>query len=160
MKIGMILFALARLLRQPAGHVAGRHGGPVDRGRAAPEAGVVTNPSRRSPNRRRSRKIKNRESRGRPRNLDAETKTTPKPSPRPKTKTRRKEAAAADEKPEKKERKTAKAETKRMKVVVSLDGTFTAEKMTPVDLRPDAWSDFEIVGDRRHGMRFMQARHW
>ena len=65
----------------------------------------------------------------------------------------------------KKERKTAKVETKRLKVVVTLDGTFTAEKMTPVALRPEDWSQFEIVeivdarlrGPRRPDAR--QIRH-
>ena len=59
----------------------------------------------------------------------------------------------ADRKEERREtkRKTAKVEAKRMKVVVTLDGTFTAEKMTPVALRPDAWSQFEIVEIVKHG---------
>jgi multidrug resistance efflux pump len=67
------------------------------------------------------------------------------------------EAAAKTEKPaekktdKKKERKTAKAEQKRLRVVVTLDGTFTAEKMTPVALRPEEWSKFEIEEIVPHG---------
>jgi len=61
------------------------------------------------------------------------------------------EKTAEKPKEEKKDRKTAKAETKRLKVVVTLDGTFTAEKMTPVALRPEAWSQFEIVEVVAHG---------
>ncbi len=38
-----------------------------------------------------------------------------------------------------------------MRVVVTLDGTFTAEKMTPVALRPEEWSQFEIVDIVDHG---------
>lgn len=52
---------------------------------------------------------------------------------------------------EKKKRKTAKAQAKRLRVVVTLDGTFTAEKMTPVALRPEEWSQFEIEEIVKHG---------
>ena len=38
-----------------------------------------------------------------------------------------------------------------MKVDVTLDGTFTAEKLTPVALRPEVWSQFEIVEAVPHG---------
>ncbi len=38
-----------------------------------------------------------------------------------------------------------------MKVVVTLDGIFTAEKMTPVALQPEVWSQFEIVEIVKHG---------
>lgn len=64
-----------------------------------------------------------------------------------------KKSGPADEKKaeEKKERKTAKAETKRLKVVFTLDGTFTAAKMTPVELRPEAWTQFEIEEIVEHG---------
>lgn len=51
----------------------------------------------------------------------------------------------------KKERKTSKAEKKRLKVVVTLDGTFTAAKMTPVELRPKAWTQFKIEEIVEHG---------
>jgi hypothetical protein len=54
-------------------------------------------------------------------------------------------------KTEKPKRKTAKVEAKPLKVVVTLDGTFTAETMTPVALRPEAWSQFEIVEIVKHG---------
>ncbi len=68
-------------------------------------------------------------------------------------KTEAKVAEKKKEKPaeKKKERKTAKAETKRVRVVATLDGTFAAEKMTPVALRPEVWSQFEIVEIVDHG---------
>ncbi len=84
---------------------------------------------------------------------DASAKKSDEGKPKPEAKT---ESPAAEKKAEpaeakKKERKTAKAESKRMKVVVTLDGTFTAEKMTPIELRPKAWSQFEIVEIVDHG---------
>src|SRR5688572_7070851 len=48
------------------------------------------------------------------------------------------------DKPEEK-RKTHKLEPKRLKIDLTLDGTFVAGKMTEVPLRPDSWSEFEIV---------------
>jgi HlyD family secretion protein len=57
-------------------------------------------------------------------------------------------AAKADDKaakPEEKKRKTHKVESKRLKIDVPLDGTFVAGKMQEVPLRPDSWSEFEIV---------------
>src|SRR3990172_12309729 len=63
-----------------------------------------------------------------------------------------KPAAKEDEKEEKKKpRKTAKVEAKRVRVVATLDGTFTAEQMTPVALRPEEWSQYEIVEIVEHG---------
>ncbi len=49
-------------------------------------------------------------------------------------------SAKSDEK-----RKTYKVEPKRMKIDLSLEGTFTASKMEEVALRPDSWTDYEIV---------------
>lgn len=62
-------------------------------------------------------------------------------------------APSEDKQPEakKKERKTAKAEKKRLKVVVTLDGTFAAAKMTPIELRPEEWTQFEITEIVEHG---------
>lgn len=51
----------------------------------------------------------------------------------------------------KSERKTHTVKTKRLKVDVTLDGTFVAEKMTEVALRPESWSQFEIVEIVDHG---------
>jgi multidrug efflux pump subunit AcrA (membrane-fusion protein) len=61
----------------------------------------------------------------------------------------------ADKKAEakKKSRKTHAVKPKRLKVDVSLDGTFVAEKMTEVALRPDAWSQYEIVEVVEHGAK-------
>jgi HlyD family secretion protein len=49
-------------------------------------------------------------------------------------------SAKSDEK-----RKTYKVEPKRMKVDLALEGTFAASKMEEVALRPDSWTDYEIV---------------
>jgi multidrug resistance efflux pump len=56
----------------------------------------------------------------------------------------KKESTKADAKPEAK-RKTYKVEPKHLRIDLSLDGTFLANKMTEVPLRPDSWSDYEIV---------------
>lgn len=68
-----------------------------------------------------------------------------------------KPAAKADEKPaakaEAKKRKTYKVEPKRLKVVVPLDGAFVARKMEEVALRPDVWTDYEIVDVIEHGAK-------
>lgn len=59
----------------------------------------------------------------------------------------KKDSAKADEKPAKPEakRKTYKVEPKHLRIDLTLDGTFLANKMTEVPLRPDSWSDYEIV---------------
>jgi multidrug resistance efflux pump len=55
-------------------------------------------------------------------------------------------AAKTDDKAAKPEkRKIHKVEPKRLKIDLALEGTFAASKMTEVPLRPDAWSDYEIV---------------
>ncbi len=81
------------------------------------------------------------------------TKTAEPAKSKPAAKSETKKAEPKEEKSakKKKDRKTAKAEAKRVKVVVTLDGTFTAEKMTPVALRPETWSQFEIVEIVDHG---------
>ncbi len=55
--------------------------------------------------------------------------------------------AKADDKAAKPEekRKTYKVEPKRLRIDLSLDGTFAASKMEEVALRPDSWSEYEIV---------------
>lgn len=59
----------------------------------------------------------------------------------------KKEPAKADDKPAKPEakRKTYTVKPKRLRIDLSLDGTLVANKMTEVPLRPDSWSDYEIV---------------
>jgi multidrug efflux pump subunit AcrA (membrane-fusion protein) len=65
-----------------------------------------------------------------------------------------KPAAKDDKKPAAKpKRKTAKAEIKRLKVVVPLDATFVARKMEEVALRPEVWSEFEIEDVIEHGAK-------
>jgi multidrug efflux pump subunit AcrA (membrane-fusion protein) len=55
--------------------------------------------------------------------------------------------AKADEKEAKPEekRKTHKVEPKPLRIDLTLEGTFVASKMTDVPLRPESWSEFEIV---------------
>jgi HlyD family secretion protein len=59
----------------------------------------------------------------------------------------------ADAKPEAKKRKTYKVEPKRLKIDLALDGVFTASKMDEVTLRPEAWTDYEIVEVVEHGKK-------
>ena len=42
-------------------------------------------------------------------------------------------------------RKTYKVDPKRFKIDLSLEGTFTASKMEEVPLRPDSWTEYEIL---------------
>lgn len=46
---------------------------------------------------------------------------------------------------EKEKRKTLTVEPKRLRIDLTLEGTFVADKMTEVPLRPESWSDYEIV---------------
>ncbi len=68
-----------------------------------------------------------------------------------------KSAAKSDEKPaakpEAKKRKTHKVEPKRMKIDITLEGTFVASKMEEVPLRPDAWTTYKIVEAVEHGAK-------
>lgn len=59
----------------------------------------------------------------------------------------KKEPAKSDSKSAKPEakRKTFTVKPKRLRIDLALDGTFVANKMTEVPLRPDSWSDYEIV---------------
>jgi multidrug efflux pump subunit AcrA (membrane-fusion protein) len=50
-----------------------------------------------------------------------------------------------------KKRKTHKVEPKRLKIDVTLDGTFAARTMEEVPLRPETWTDYELVEVVRHG---------
>jgi len=72
-------------------------------------------------------------------------------------KSEEKPAAKAETKPaakaEAKKRKTFKVEPKKFKVVVPLDGAFVASKMEEVALRPEVWSDYEIVDVIEHGAK-------
>jgi len=86
----------------------------------------------------------------------AKSTATDEPAKKETEKAEAKSAAKAEPKEEKKKdekakRKTAKVEAKPMKVVVTLRGTFAAETMTPVALRPEAWSQYEIVEIVEHG---------
>jgi multidrug resistance efflux pump len=73
-----------------------------------------------------------------------------------------KPAAKAEEKPaakaEAKKRKTYKLEPKRLKVVVPLDGTFVARKTEEVALRPEVWSEYEIVDVVEHGTKVSKGQ--
>jgi multidrug resistance efflux pump len=61
--------------------------------------------------------------------------------------------AKPDSKPAAKKRKTHKVEPKRLKIAVTLDGTFVARTMEEVPLRPETWSDYEIVEVVEHGAK-------
>ncbi len=63
----------------------------------------------------------------------------------------------AEAKTEAKKRKTHKVEPKRLKVDVSLDGVFVAREMTEVPLRPESWSDYEIVEVVEHGKKVREG---
>jgi multidrug efflux pump subunit AcrA (membrane-fusion protein) len=58
-----------------------------------------------------------------------------------------------DAKPAAAKRKTLKIEPKRLKIDLTLDGTFVAEKMAEVPLRPETWSNYEIVEVAEHGAK-------
>lgn len=58
-----------------------------------------------------------------------------------------------DAKKAEKKRKTHKVEPKRLKVDVSLEGVFVAREMAEVPLRPEAWTDYEIVEVVKHGAK-------
>lgn len=70
---------------------------------------------------------------------------------------KKEEAAKSDEKaaakPEAKKRKTYKVEPKRIKIDLTLDGTFVARETEEVWLRPEAWTDYEIVEVVEHGKK-------
>jgi len=72
---------------------------------------------------------------------DSEKKTDGKSEEKPATK----EAA--------KKRKTLTIEPKRMKIDLTLDGTFVANKTTEVVFRPETWTDYEIVEVAEHGAK-------
>ena len=59
----------------------------------------------------------------------------------------------ADAKPAAKKRKTHKIEPKRLKIDITLDGTFVARTMEEVPLRPDTWTSYEIEEVVEHGAK-------
>jgi HlyD family secretion protein len=73
-------------------------------------------------------------------------------------KTDEKAAAKPDAKSEAKKRKTHKVEPKRLQVDVSLDGVFVAREMTEVALRPESWTDYEIVEVVEHGDKVREGQ--
>ena len=73
-------------------------------------------------------------------------------------KTDEKAAAKPDAKSEAKKRKTHKIEPKRLQVDVSVDGVFVAREMTEVALRPEAWTDYEIVEVVEHGDKVREGQ--
>jgi multidrug efflux pump subunit AcrA (membrane-fusion protein) len=56
-------------------------------------------------------------------------------------------------KSEAKKRKTLKIEPKRLKIDLTLDGTFVASETEEVVFRPEAWTDYEIVDVVEHGKK-------
>ncbi|MEX0612147.1 MAG: HlyD family efflux transporter periplasmic adaptor subunit [Pirellulales bacterium] len=58
-----------------------------------------------------------------------------------------------DAKPEAKKRKTHTVEPKRLKIDITLDGTFVARTMEEVPLRPETWTTYEIEEVIEHGAK-------
>jgi HlyD family secretion protein len=56
---------------------------------------------------------------------------------------------AAESEPPKPETHTVKADM--LKIDLELEGVFVAQKMTPVELRPESWSTFKVVEAVEHG---------
>jgi multidrug efflux pump subunit AcrA (membrane-fusion protein) len=80
-----------------------------------------------------------------------EKKEAEKAEEAPKEKAEAKAESKETTKSEEKKRKTYKVEPKRLKIDLALDGTFVASKMEDVWLRPEAWTDYEIVEVVEHG---------
>ena len=59
----------------------------------------------------------------------------------------------ADAKSTTKKRKTHKLEPKRLKIDITLDGTFVARQMEEVALRPETWTNYEIEEVVEHGAK-------
>jgi multidrug resistance efflux pump len=87
----------------------------------------------------------------------ADGKEEKKEEPKAEEASKEKPAEKADgkeaAKPEAKKRKTYTVEPKRLKIDLALDGTFVAGKMEDVWLRPEAWTDYEIVEVVEHGQK-------
>lgn len=62
-----------------------------------------------------------------------------------------KKASKKDDKKEEKKRKTFTVKPKRLKVQVTVDGTFVAREATEIILKPESWSKFEIEEIIEHG---------
>jgi multidrug resistance efflux pump len=88
---------------------------------------------------------------------EAEKKETPSSEEADKEKSAAKPKEKTKDKPEAKKRKTYKVEPKRMKIDLALDGTFVASKMKEVPLRPEAWTDYEIIEVVEHGKKVRQG---
>ena len=58
---------------------------------------------------------------------------------------------------EAKKRKTHTVKPKRLKIDVTLDGAFVAREMKEVALRPEAWTDYEIVEAVEHGEKVREG---
>jgi HlyD family secretion protein len=84
-----------------------------------------------------------------PADKPADEKDKKEPEKKDDATAKKEDDAKKDEKDKKK--KTATAKTKRLKVDVTLDGTFVADNMTQVILRPKEWTQFEIVDVVKHG---------
>jgi HlyD family secretion protein len=90
-----------------------------------------------------------------------EVKTEEKKEDKAADNAKEKEAAKSGEKaeakPEAKKRKTHKVEPKRLKVDVGLEGVIVAREMTEVPLRPETWTDYEIVEVVDHGKKVREG---
>ena len=84
---------------------------------------------------------------------ESEEKKSPPADEAAKEKSDAKPDEKAAAKPEAKKRKTHKVEPKRLKVDLTLDGTFVARKTEEVAFRPEAWTDYEIDEVVEHGKK-------
>ena len=65
----------------------------------------------------------------------------------------KKEDKTAEEKPEPKKPEPHKVEQKPLEIEVELDGTFVADQMHEVILRPETWKQYEVIEAVEHGAR-------
>jgi hypothetical protein len=88
-----------------------------------------------------------------PADADASDKKNQQPTTSKKAsdETSPKSGEKTESKPQAKKRKTHKVEPKRLKISITLDGTFVARNMEEVPLRPETWTDYEIEEIVEHG---------
>lgn len=79
----------------------------------------------------------------------AESKPVEKPAEKPVEKP----AEKPETKPEESKPATHTVKAEALRIEVTLDGTFVAQTMTPIELRPESWSTFKVVKAVDHGER-------
>lgn len=74
-----------------------------------------------------------------------------KAEPEKKTEPAKPAEAKTEEKPETSKLKTHTVDADMLRIELELDGVFTAQTMTPLELRPESWSSFKVVKAVEHG---------